>query len=288
MRLEFFHTFRNAVLTSWIVVCGVGNVASAQTRLSTENFDNAAEWPVYSAGEIKLNNDKIGNFRVAYDGIFQSPEGPLKLATYIDVSDVMYKGIPAQWMQWSFTSEEEGGDGVPNLDLLIMDKKTGGLRFRMLPAGQGSEEWDHLYNFIGVSSEAMKRTVFLEDGSVKTEEIKIDSSVFDFGGLPFVLPFMDLKPGQGMRLNAYQQSGVGGIQLLDVKVIGPAEVTDTKGARHNVLEVQTAAPSRTSIISFYVSDKAPYFYGWDYRKVEDGTSLFKMIYRGYVPTEIAS
>ncbi len=97
---------------------------------------------------------------------------------------------------------------------------------------------------------------------------------------------MNLREGQGIRLNAYQQSGANGVQLLDVKVMGRTQITDTHGEKYDVLEIQTMAPSRTTRVSFYVSDEAPFFYGWDYQNVEDGTSLFKMTYRGFLSTEI--
>lgn len=263
-----------------------GASVSAQEKLSIEHFDQADQWPVYSAGELTLSNEALTDIRVAYDGVFATPNGAFNLATYIDVSNVMFNGVPAHWMQWTFTSEEEGVGGTANLDLLIMDRKTGALRFRMLPSGQGST-WGGPYNFIGADDTEVTRLLLNEGGEASQEVIPTGQPVFDFGGLPFVLPFMDLKAGQGMRLNAYQQSGADGVQYLDVKVLGPTLITDTKGQQHRVTEVQTMAPSRANLISFYVSKQAPYFYGWDYKNVEDGSSLFKMVYRGYRHTDIA-
>ena len=262
-----------------------GSGVFAQAPLSTTHFENAEKWSVYAAGDLELLNEDLSDIRVAYDGIFATPDGAFNLATYIDVTNVMFNGVPAHWMQWTFTSEEEGVGGVANLDLLIMDKKTGALKFRMLPSGQGSE-WGGPYNFIGAGETEITRLLLTKDGEATQEIIQTGRPVFDFGGLPFVLPFMDLKVGKGVRLNAYQQSGADGVQYLDVKAIGPTKITDTRGNQHQVIEVQTMAPSRTTLISFYISKQAPYFYGWDYKKVDDGSSLFKMVYRGFRPTEI--
>ena len=272
-----------AVLAAFVI--GLVSSASAQTPLSLDHFDGAEEWPVYRPGEIDLDNDKLGFIRVAYDAEFAIPGGVLELANYIDLMDVMFNGKPADWMQWTFTSETEGEGMVANMDTLIMDKETGALWFRMLPSGPGSA-WGGPYNFIGVSEREVKRIILSDKDMPKTEAIAIDGAIFDFGGLPFVFPFMDLKKGQGLRLKSYQQSGADGVQFLDVKVIGPTKIVDTHGKEHDVMEIQTLPPSRSTRVSFYVSDEVPYFYGYDYRKVEDGVSLFKMTYRGYVSTEI--
>ncbi len=281
---------RSAVSAKLLLIIGILWLtypvsAIAQAAISIEHFENASEWPIFMPGEIKLDNAELGNLRVGYDGIFATPQGPLVLGTYIDVMDVMFNGKSADWMQWTFTSEEEGKGGVANLDLLIMDQETGALNYRMLPSAPGST-WGGPYNFIGVGDSEVKRIILSDDSELSTEIIPIEGNIYDFGGLPFVFPFMNLQNGQGIRLKAYQQSGADGVQLLDVKVIGPVTISDVDGNEHEVTEVQTLPPSRATLVSFYISDKAPYFYGWDYRRIDDGVSLFKMTYRGFVSTEI--
>ena len=268
-----------------VSLCVLAIAARAEAPLSLTHFDGSDEWPIFGPGEIDLDNGKLGHIRVAYDADFATPDGVLKLVNYIDIMDVMFNGKTADWMQWTFSSEINGEGMVANTDILIMDERTGALKFRILPSGGGST-WGGPYNMIGIGETELKRIVLSDSEEPRTEVIPIDGPIFDFGGMPFVFPFMDLKPGQGLRLRAYQQSGANGVQLLAVKVVGETQISDTHGNRHDVTEIQTLAPSRTTRVSFYVSNSAPYFFGYDYREVDDGTSLFKMTYRGHISTKI--
>ena len=255
------------------------------TALSLEAFEGAENWDAFRPGDLEVNNEALTNLKVAYKAEFALPDGTMELVNYIDVMDVMFDGKPADWMQWTFTSEDPTSTAAANMDTLIMDQATGALRFRILPSGPGSK-WGGPYNMIGASSESLKRIIFSGDEQSQVENIDVDGSVFDFGGLPFVFPFLDLSSGDAFRLHAYQQSGADGVQFLDVRVIGETKITDVHGKEHAALEIQTLAPSRTTLVKFYVTDKAPFFYGYDYKSVESGVSLFKMTYRGYVRTDI--
>ncbi len=259
----------------------------AQTALSIDHFNDADDWPVYSPGELELDNMNVGDIRIGYHGIFGTPNGTLEAKTFIELVNVMFNGTPANWMQWTFTSETKGEKTTPNLDLLIMDKETGGLRYRMAPSKNGSK-WGGPYNFIGVGNSEVKEIVISENEKATTEYTSIEGPIFDFGGLPFVLPFLELQNGKGVRLNTYQKSEINGTELIDVISMGPKEIIDTRGNSHDVTEIQTIGSSRKTRVSFYVSKSAPYFYGWDYRQVDDGTSLFKMIYKGYKLIDIES
>lgn len=253
--------------------------------LSLEAFEGSEAWPAYRPGDLRLRNEGLTNIKVAYKAEFALPDGTMELLNYIDIMDVMFGGKPADWMQWTFTSQDTSSEAAANMDTLIMDQETGALRFRILPSAPGSD-WGGPYNMIGASDDTVKRVILSDEEPSKTENIEVDGPVFDFGGLPFVFPFIDVEPGDGFRLHAYQQSGANGVQFLDVKVIGKTKITDVHGKQHSALEIQTLAPSRTTLVSFYVTDKAPYFYGYDYKSVESGVSLFKMTYRGFVGTDI--
>lgn len=262
--------------------------ASAETEnkpLSLVAFEGSEHWPTYRPGDLQLRNEGLTNIKVAYEAEFAVPDGTMRLLNYIDIMDVMFGGKPADWMQWTFTSQETSSEVAANMDTLIMDQETGALRFRILPSAPGSD-WGGPYNMIGASDDTVKRVILSDEEPSKTENINVDGPVFDFGGLPFVFPFIDVEPGDGFRVHAYQQSGVNGVQFLDVKVIGKTKITDVHGKKHHALEIQTLAPSRTTLVSFYVTDEAPYFYGYDYKSTESGISLFKMTYRGFVGTDI--
>ncbi|MEM7052203.1 MAG: hypothetical protein AAF604_21230 [Acidobacteriota bacterium] len=255
-------------------------IVGAQEPLDLSHFDGADQWPLYAPGDLTVDTGSMTAVTVAYDGVFATPEGPLELLTTIDFNKAMFRGVPATWMLWTFTSEQAGDHGVPSLDLLVMERKTGALRYRMAPTKPRSD-WGGPYSFVGVEAGELRRTEVPDEGPSKNRVVSIERPLFDFGGLPFVLPFLDLRKGQGLRLHAYQQSAASGVQLLNVKVIGETTITDSRGQRHQALEIQSLAPSRSSRVSFFVSNKAPYFLGWDYRNVADGSSLFKMTYRGF-------
>ncbi len=69
-------TFRRAAPAVTFHLAAMVGCANAQTTLSIDHFDGAESWPVYSPGDLQLDNDKLGNLRVAYDGVFATPNGP--------------------------------------------------------------------------------------------------------------------------------------------------------------------------------------------------------------------
>ena len=267
-----------------LVSCAIAGAsfAPALAQVAIDHFDGADEWPLYAPGDLAVSNDGLTHIRVGYDMVFGAT-GVTR--GYIDVDRVLFRGKPAHWVEWKFSAEEEGvSEGWPSFDLLILDKETGQLLARTAPSRNPRGDWGGPYSSIEVRDGELRRLTLSTTGEGKLVSSDLDNEIFDFGALGFVLPFLDVEIGQGFRLNTYLKSLGDSVYPFAIKVVGTRSIKDTSGADHVVLAMDALSPDRGAIITFYVSDAAPYFYGWDYRKVSDGSTLFRMDYRGFVDT----
>ncbi len=246
-------------------------------------FENAAAWRIYAPGDLKLRNEDLHDLRIVYGATLFTQNGPITRQVSFDVRDVMAGGRKADWIQWSFTGEKEGEQRYPNLDLLIIDSETGQLHYRMFPAVPTVENGG-TYSFITVSRGEVNELTVKPDGQTYPEVHDLDGEpVFDFASLGFVLPFLDLQDREGIRLRTYNYSSVGSVSVYPYAL---KDVQLPSGQTARVRDIDVLVSGGTQLITYRVSKEAPYFYGWNYRRVSDGVSLFRMDYRGFVLTNV--
>ena len=285
--INFFMTTASLIL-AFTVACSAQQVegespASATVALSTANFDGASEWKVYAPGELTLDNESLHNLRIVYGAEMLTPNGQLKKKVSFEIRDVMAAGRKADWIQWLFTSEKGGVEDYPNLDVLVIDSQTGQLRYRMFPAGPTVENGG-TYSFIRISPDALSELTVMADGKTYPEAHELNGvPVFDFASLGFILPFLELHEGQGLRLRNYNFSTVGSVAVYPHAL---RKIRLPSGREVNIRNVDVLVGGGVQMITYKISKDAPYFYGWEYRQIKDGATLFKMDYRGFVPTGI--
>ncbi|MEP1097500.1 MAG: hypothetical protein ABJG78_20455 [Cyclobacteriaceae bacterium] len=255
--------------------------------LSIAHFEDDENWPLYVPGDLKFDNERLTDLRVEYQANEMGGPGGPGFRLYMDVMDVVFKGRPADWIQWTFSErEDEENTGAPNLDLLIMDRETYKLLFRLMPnGGPGPDKWAGPYGNVQAMPGKIRQLKVKNDGSASMDSLAVNTPVFEFASLGFQFPFMDLEEGKSFRLKGYHfpTNTVGN---MSVKVIGKTLIRDVKGNTYEAWQVDVLPASRKSMVTYYVSKEAPYFYGWNYRLVENSKVLFKMDYVGWQSTKI--
>lgn len=256
-------------------------IAWAKDSSTMERSDN---WPLYRPGDLPFDTSRLKNIRVAYDMDFG---GNGLTGGHIDVDRVVFKGKSALWVQWKFSQDAEGDSQAwPSLDLLILDEKTGALLARTAPSNRPRGDWGGPYSSIEVRNGEFRRLTLSPSGEGKLTVEPLDSQIFDFGALGFVLPFLEFDEPENIRLQTYLKSLGDAVQAFPLEFLGEQEISDSRGERHRATAIKGLSPDGSAEITFYTIKSAPYFYGWDYRKTEDNSMLFQMRYRGHVITEV--
>jgi hypothetical protein len=261
--------------------------AAAQEPLSLEHFDGWEMWPLVEPGDLHPDNAGLVPIRIELDGLFPGPNGfgvpPLEgLTMYMDVTESSFHGNPALWVQWT-SKPPPGSPGAPALDVLLVDRETFRLLFRI--AGSARGDWAGRYELIQAPPDRVVQVTVGEDGETTKNVLASSASHFDFAAYPFLLPFLDLREGMGWRLSGYDYLEKKG-EVLAVRVVGRTSLTDADGVEHDVWQVDVMPAHSATLISFYVSEKPPYFYGWDYRLTRDGSTALKLTLRGWTPMAI--
>lgn len=275
------------IATALIVGClAVTGVSARQSPLSLHHFEGWQEWPVLGPGDLELADTPLGPMRLEFDGRFPGPDGfgrgPLvPLTMYMDVLPTRFHDRPATWVQWT-SKPLAGGGGAPALDLLVVDRASFELLFRIGASARGA--WTGRYEFVNAKPEGLLQLSVDDDGSVATSRLDGTERYFDFATYPFLFPLMDLKPGRSFRLEGYDYLSRA-TEILAVRVVGQIDIRDAHGSEHRVWRVDVMPPHRATLISFYVTKSAPFFYGWDYRVTHDGSMALQLVYRGWASTD---
>lgn len=263
--------------------------ATAQQPVSLDHFDGADSWPLYRPGDLPLDNAALRPQRIAFDGRFPGPQGfgrgPLvHLTLYMDVLDVFFHGEPAVWVQWTSTSPPESSTEAPALDALVVDRATFRLLFRVGRSGP-AQAWAGRYEIVHATPDSTIQVSVRDDGSTDRKVLADPGPRFDFATYPFLFPFLDLHEGLSFRLAGYDFVDEAE-EILAVRVVGRTRITDATGGGREVWRVDVLPPHRATLITFWVTRQAPFFYGWEYRLTRDGTTALDMTYRGWLPTSM--
>jgi hypothetical protein len=248
------------------------SAAHAQTGdLDLSAFEGWETWPVVEPGEMTADNAGLTDQRIVFDAKFPGPGGlsaPLEPTTMIiDVAEVYFKGEPAFWIQYTSSGRSGSESGTAALDYLLVDRKTHKTLHRVQSVGGRDGPQDRagplvIWNY---SEDRVVLTRVQEDGSADTNTIESDSvDTIDYAAIQFWLPFIDLEAGKKFRV-PYASRGRTAIVGMPVHVKGRVRVEDAHGKKHNVWAVQIMSQNASSLSEFWVSDTAPYFYGWDVR-----------------------
>jgi hypothetical protein len=264
-------------------------VAEAQHPLALDAFDGWETWPLVRPGDLDLSSVVLAPVRIAFAGFFPGAGGfgvpPLdSLTMWMDVLPATFHGKPALWVQWTSSGVRTRAAEAPALDAILVDRATFRLLFRVARSGP-AKAWAGAYDLIHATEDSVVQVSVGDDGAAAKHVLDRHATYFDFATYPFLFPFLNLRPGLGLRLAGYDFLGKQE-EILAVHVAGRTTVTDARGTTHDVWQVDVMPSHRATLISFYVTPTAPYFYGWDYRLVRDGSTAIKLTYRGWVSTAI--
>lgn len=262
------------------------SVLCAQTPLSLDHFDGWEAWPLYEPGQLPIANTQLAPLRIEFAGLFPGANGfgrqPLdSLTMYMDVIESRFHGALALWIQW-LSKPPASSSGSPALDALLVDRATFRLLFRLAASQRGN--WAGQYELVQPQAKQLVQVTVQEDGTTEKHTLEA-SNFFDFATYQFLFPLLDLHEGMAFRLSGYEYIEKRA-EILPVKVVGRTRVADAGGRMHNVWQVDIMPEHRATLITFYVSQEAPYFYGWDYRVVRDGSMAIQLRLRGWMPTSI--
>jgi hypothetical protein len=277
--------FRRGLARAILLVPLFAGRSAGQEPLPLDHFNGWENWPLLEPGDLAIHSENLSPLRIEFDGLFPGPNGfgvpPLdSLTMYIEVMEERFHGAPALWVQWTSKPRAASG-GAPALDVLLVDRASFRLLFRIAASGRG--DWAGRYEVIQARPEGVVQVSVAEDGASTKQVLEGAANYFDFATYQFLFPFLELREGMAFRLSGYEYLEKQA-EVLPVRVVGRTNVADAHGADQAVWRVDVMPPHRATLISFYVSDEPPYFYGWDYRLTRDGSTALKLTLRGWAST----
>lgn len=251
--------------------------------VNLDAFEGYEHWPIMPPGERRASNAKLTDQRIVFAARFpgaQGLSGPLENTTMLfDVSEVFFKGRPALWLQWTSTSRKNGVPGTASTDYLIVDRETHRTLHRIQSMGSalGPPAWAGPFAITNYPQDTIVKTIIKEDGSADMTTLEADANgTIDFAALPFWLPFLQLETGMKFRV-PYYRAPLNEVDGLPIYVAGRKDIVDVHGTTHNVWNVQVMSIGGGGLTEFWISEKAPYFLGWDFR-LANGKPLSTMAY----------
>jgi hypothetical protein len=274
---------RSSVLAASVAAAGAAG-PPGKAPVTLDQFEGWQSWPLVGPGELGLDRGDLLPLRIELDGRFPGPQGfgkgPLDPVTmYMDVLNASFHGRPAVWVQW--TADPRVEHAAPALDLLVVDRATFRLLYRIAASARG--EWAGRYEVLQARPGRLVQASVGEDGATETRVLEPSAEYFDFASYPFLLPLLDLREGLALRLSGYDYLAKEP-EVLALRVAGRTTISDARGAEHEVWQVDVMPPHRATLITFYVTKAPPYFYGWSYRVTRDGRTAVELTYRSWVPT----
>lgn len=257
-----------------------GGVLGAQEPIPIDHFDGWRSWPLYEAGELEIDAAPLGNLRAEFR--FEVPSGDT-MTMYVDVLEGSLRGQPALWIQ--HTSSGLEGDstlGTTVIDGLLVDRESFRIAYR-IQATRGARSWAGPYAFVQHRPERVSAVHVADDGTVETETLDGETDPFDFATMPFLFPFMEggLQAGRALRLMNIGARGDRAPRPVAIRVMGRTTITDAREREREVWEVQLLSNSERMLVTIWVDETPPWFFGWRYRMVEDGALRTRMMYRDH-------
>lgn len=251
----------------------------AQQKVSPpEGFEGHESWPLYEPGDLDLDFGPLTTQRTEF--AFRVPSGDT-IPLLIDVFESAFQGGPAYWVQWTSGGlPAEAGGGTGSIDAILVHGETFRVLWRVA-AIPGDRTWAGSYEVSQHHPEEIVRVQIAGDGEVATERVEMENDPFDFATMGYLFPFIGLEAGKRYRLRNIGVRGDPAPRDVSVRVAGRTTVTGADGERHEVWEVQLLPFSRRNLVTFWVDDEAPYFYGWSFRNVESGRLFSELRYRGH-------
>jgi hypothetical protein len=262
------------------LIAALGLAVRGQTPLSVEAWRDAGTWPELPPGQLGSNLERVPNMRLTMDAVFPGPpRDPTTM--YVDVTQIKFQNQPAVWIQFLSTGVENSPtNGTASLDAIVLDRATARALFRLrpaLPAPGSQQAWGGSYDVMQYGPDQLVQVHAAEDGTTSVHRTSIPP-VTEFAALGFVLPGLGLRPGLTMRIPGFVP-GADASDVMPFRVDGRVPFTDAAGADHEVWAVDLPTDDRGVLIRFFVDDAPPFFYGWTYRAVADGSVIMSFTLR---------
>ncbi len=248
---------------------------SPEPAIDIDHFEGFEDWPLYRAGDLELENAALGEQRTRFD--FRIPTGDT-IRMVIDLMEAYHRGQPALWIEW-ISSGIPGDTSSPgSLDVMLVDRSTFRIAFR-IQGTPGPRRWAGSYDLVQHHPDRVVRVSVSDSGTVDTETLERATNPFDFATMGYLFPFIGLEQGRHFRLQNVGSRGSPEPKVVAIRMMGPTTITDATGRTREVHEVQLLSASRRSLVSFWVDEDAPYFYGWTFTSVRDGSTFSRLMYR---------
>jgi hypothetical protein len=273
-------------LLAILLVLVVHGPATAQSPLPLDAWTGAESWPELPPGKLGSNLTRLQNMRLTLDAVFGAPGGK-PTTIYLDVTRVGFQATPAIWVQFlSMGAEDSPTNGTAALDAIVIDEASARALFRLQsapPLSGAKQAWAGAYSVTHYGPGDLARVVTNEDGTTTTKRLAVPP-VAEFATLGFVLPGLSLRTGLQMRIPGFTP-GLDQMVTMPLRVEGRVPFTNAAGTTREVWAVDLLSANRQVIIRLFVTEEAPFFHGWIYRRVSDGQPLTSFTLRRWQPID---
>jgi hypothetical protein len=118
-----------------------------------------------------------------------------------------------------------------------------------------------------------------EDGTTDVTRVA-GGPVAEFATLGFVLHGLDLEAGRQLKVPGYTPA-LNLLTQMPLRVAGRVRLENAAGVTSTVWAVDLLSVNRATVIRFHVTREAPFFHGWEYRRVADGVVVSRFVLRDW-------
>jgi len=250
-----------ALLALLLVAAPAGPAAAQEgpPPPDTSAFEGWEQWPLIVPDNLDLDTGALSNQRVVFDGVFGPPGSARPVTMYMDVFEHWFGERPSFWIQWTSSGNPTGLPEAMGIDALIVDRSDLRILFRIATVGEG------VYGLTRHGEDETEHyRIDLGGDTATPHHLEGGHPAFDFAAFQFLFPFLELEEGSAFRIPNIGQPPDLLPRELAVRVAGKIDLETAQGEQVEVWDVQVVPAHRRSIIHFYVTQEAPFFYGWDY------------------------
>lgn len=251
---------------------------AAQESIPLDDFEGWTEWPLYEPGDVELDPDAFESMLGSYE--FRTPSGDTAVMRIHTIADVYFQGEPALWVQHTGTGLGDDSTRTSTLDHIIVSRETLRVFFRVA-ATPGSRSWAGSYDVTQHYPDRVVRTGIGDSARVVQNRFEGENDPFDFATMPYLFSFMELEAGRRFRLMNIGSARDPEPRDVAILVKGRTTLEDAHGEEHEVWDVQLLNHAETLLVHLYVTEEAPRFWGWAFRRVANGATGVEWVYRDH-------
>ncbi len=244
-------------------------------------WENRAEWPTVEVGDLDIDVEKLIGLRAVYQRRtnLNADVHSQKAVFQYDVAN--WNGDPALLTIWSASGDgdkEDVSDATAQFIGTISDLETFQMR-QYVGTFAGSLSYSNLTDEKSVGASVSN------EGEASSQVIDRAMAGYDTLNIGQILGLYDakhgLKAGQKFRLPYFNSSG-GAIAHQEYYIRGKVKVTDEGGKERTLWDVFSLWRKDGYGGHYYVSGKAPYFWGYKLDNVVTGDTRAEVRYIDHI------